>query len=442
MSPARKLASLALAIPLIALASTAFAEPKTLGTLDDIAAEARRSSLSYQQALAAARSAQIALPGFLNLESSTLSTSYASYADSSSSTSKGLTVSASLPIIDQLSLTGKAVVGGSDTIGATLTPLSHADTKYQALIAYQKALAAADEAGRSASEAALKDALSWMSAARKCATLEASVKVMQDTYDATKAANAIDAATTTVDDLITALKNLSTARASLVTAQGAERKALGTLCNDLGAARSELDIKPVDIDALAAAVSSVEASLEQRLDTALGSSSPASYAASLASLTVDGDKSALSAIWDFEPALSVTGSMVIATDGTIAPKVTAVLTLSPVDFTKDKKEVARSALELAQKSLAQQKTADQNSYDEAVAAVKAAKISSEGSRIALRQAQDVADVAAFNQKTGDSSELEMETAALSVTEAQDTLYQSLADEYSAWLDLAAYELRD
>jgi hypothetical protein len=433
MMPSKNGSRLGLAVLLASLSLAAFSEARTLATLDDIATQARTSSLSYQQAEAAARSAEIAVPDVLKLLSSTLATSYSSVADSTTSTSKGLTMTATLPILDQLSLTGKYVIGGSTTLTATATPLSHADTRYQALITYQKALSAADEAGRSAAVTAIKDALAWMSAARTLETEQRAVQVMEDTYEATKAANAIDATTATVDDLITALKNLSSARASLVTAQATERRAAGALYAALGASKADIDISRIDLATLSKALDELEASLSAAMDSSIAES----YAVKVASLTVQSDRSTLDSIWPYEPVLSLSGGMTMAADGTITPKLSATLTLSPGYFTGDKKEVARTALELAQKTLSQQKTADQNSYDEAVATVKAAKITTESSRLAYQQAVDVADVAAFNLRAGESSQIECDTANLAVTQAEDALYQSLADEYSAWLDLAA-----
>jgi len=426
-------AKIGLVILMAILAFGAFPEAKKLSTLQEISAAAQTSSLSYQTALAAARSAELAVPGLFKLKSSTLATSYSSAAESSTSTAKGLTFSAALPIIDQVSLSGKMTGSGSASMAATLSPLAHSDTKAQALITYQKELAAVGEAGRLASDTAIKAALAWMSAARVLETKQRAVAVEQDSYEATKQANAIDPTTATIDDLVTALKDLSTARAALVTAQGAERKAQGALYAALGATRGDIEVSRLDAASLSAALDALEAGLAG----ALGSGVKESYSAQVAALTVRSAEAALASLWDYEPSLALTGTMAFASDGTITPKLSASLTLSPDYLMLDDKAVAKTSLDLAQKTLFQQRTADQNSYDQAVAAVDAAKITKEGSKVALDQAVDLAREAAFNLSAGTGSVLDNESALLSQAEAEDTLYQSLVDEYSAWLDLAA-----
>ena len=415
------------------LSFRAFPEAKKLSTLDELSAMAQTSSLSYQSALAAARSAELAIPDLILAKSSTLAASYSSAADSSTSTKEGLTFKATIPLIDQVSFSATMYSSLAGSLAATVNPLAHSDTRTQAEITYEKALAAVDEAGRSASSTAIKAALSWMSAVRTLETKQKAVAVEQDSYEATKQANAIDATTTTVDDLVTALKDLSTARAALVTAQAAERKAQGALYTALGATRSEIEVSPLDTATLAASL----AALETALDGDLGSGVIDTYAAQAASLTVRSDQAALDSIWAFEPALAISTGMSFAADGTITPKATVTLTLSPDYFMFEDKATAKTSLDLAKKTLAQQKAADQNSYDQAVETVKAAKISTEGSKVALDQAADLSRVAAFNLSSGEGSALDSESALLSLAEAEDTLYQSLVDEYSAWLDLAA-----
>lgn len=424
-------------IAMVLSSISVFPEAKTLSTLDEIAAWAQENNISYQEAVLTARSAELAIPDLILLKTSTLATSYSNYSDSSSSTSssvkKGLTVKATIPVLDQVSLSSSLSDDLSGSVAATVNPLLHSDTREQARVTWEKALAAASEAGRTASATAIKDALSWMSAARNLETKQQAVKVQEDTYEATKQANAIDPKTTTVDDLLTALKDLSTARANLVTAQATERKAQGSLYTALGATRNEIDVARIDIDTLSSSLTALKAALASATDSGVAET----YAAKIASLTVQGDKVALDAIWDYEPSLALSGTMAISSNGTITPKLSGTLTLSPDYFMHDEKSTARATLDLAQKSFALQRTADQNSYDQAVATVRAAAITTDANKVAVEQAKSVAQVAAFSLKSGDGSVLENDTAILSLAEAEDTLYQSLVDEYSAWLDLAA-----
>lgn len=415
---------------LACLALGAFGEPKRLSSLDEIAAMARTNSLGYQKAVAAARSAELAIPAAIKLSSSTLVTSY-TYDEAAPL--KGGSVKLTLPIVDQVALSASVSGDLSGSLAATISPLAHSDTRNQALINYEKAQAAVQEAARAASETAVKAALTWMSASRALETRQEAVKVKEDTYQATKQANAIDPDSTTMDDLVTAFQELSTARAALVTAQGAERKAQGALYEALGATRDEVLISALDSDGLSADLDRLESAWAD----AASSGVDVSYDQKLASLEVRSDKSALDSIWAFEPELSISAGLSFASGGTATPKATITLSLSPDDLKKDERATAAASLDLAQKALAQQRRADQNSYDEAVAAVKAAKINSENCKLALDQAKEMVGVAAFNLSSGEGSALEKDSALLSQAEAEDALFKALADEYSAWLDLAA-----
>jgi hypothetical protein len=72
-----------------------------------------------------------------------------------------------------------------------------------------------------------------------------------------------------------------------------------------------------------------------------------------------------------------------------------------------------------------------------IIARSATAIATENQRLSRDQAAEIRDEAAFLFEHGSYSELENESAALSLAQAEDALYQALVDEYSAWLDLGA-----
>jgi trimeric autotransporter adhesin len=404
---------------------------RKLSTLDEIAQAGKESSLDYAKARNTVASAAADVPALVKAKSSTLSAAY-TVADSSSSTSAtGVSVSASVPIIDQVSLDASVAKDGSTSVSAAMSPLSHADTRAQALITLAKAQASADEAGRTAGSAAVKDALTWMSLKRQLVTLEKTASLKEEAYAAAKAGNALDATNITLDDLVTALKDWSDARSALVKAQSSERSARTDLYAALGSSGGDIDVAILDEPALEAALAALETGL-----TGAESLGPAeSYSLKAASLDVESGASSARAIWAFDPDLSLSAGVSVAS-GSVSPNASVKLTLSLDDLKGDKKALALASLDLARQTLARQRASDQAAYDVAVAAVQAAKINREGRKITRDQSADLAEVAAFNFKSGSYSAIDNETAAMTLASADDSYYQAIVDEYSAWLDLA------
>jgi outer membrane protein TolC len=430
MNVKRLLRRLLPAVACLALGFSLAAQERTLSSLDEIAGAARDNSLTYKQAQLAAQSARLAVPDFLGLKSSSLATTY-TYGDGSFL--DGLSAKLTLPIVDQASVSASVSGSGSGSVSATLSPLAHSDARTQAQIAYQKALEAVSYQYNSVSMSAVQAALSWMGAERELETKASAVANAQAVYEATKQGNAIDPKTITMDDLVTALKNLSAARANLATAQAAERKALGALYADLGVSLDTVAVRRLSLDELQAELEKTATALAP----ALSAGAAESYSAKVAALTVRADQSAYVSIWPFEPALSVSGGLTFSQSGAVNPVASVTLTLSPDYLKLTTKGVAKTTLALAQSALSQQRSADANAYDQAVAAVKAAQNSVEGYKTSLTQAQEVLDVAAFNLTAGTGSALDAATAKLSLAEAEDSLYKALAEEYADWLNLAA-----
>lgn len=419
-----------------AFAGAAFAEPVAVTSLSEVAAMARTNSLASQEAAAAARSAELAVPELFRIGSSSVATTY-SWTASADDALEGASVKLTMPLLDQLGLSASVSGDLSGSLAATLSPLAHADDRAQALIAYDKAQAAVGEAERAASDTALKAALSWMCAARDLETKRLAVAVMEETYDATKKANAIDPASVTIDDLVTALQDLSAARAALASARAAGLKAEAALYAALGATRGEVSVARLGLDALEAELDALAAARSG----AKASGAAVTYEQTVAALELRSRESALAAIWAFEPSLALSAGLAFD-EGSAGPSASIVLTLSPDDLKTDERAAARTMLELSRKALALQLTTDRNAYEEAVSAVEGAAMSREGCESALSQSRELAGIAEFNLKSGDGSALEYRSALLAVAQAEDSLYQALADEYAAWLDLAALAVAD
>jgi hypothetical protein len=428
----------ALAILLVALATGAF--PQATAALDRIAAAGRENSLEYAKALLAAKKAESNLPDPIKAKSSTLTTNY-SYTGAKSqgggASSDGVSASLSVPLVDQASLSASISSDLSSKVSAAIKPLAHSDSGTQARIAYEKAVAAADEAGRSAGSAAVKAALKWMALRRQLATQEKTVSNEEEAYKAAKAARELAPADFSLDEVSSALKDWSSARASLVKLQSSERSSAADLRVVLGSAASAsadgAPVEALDMDALSAALEALKSSLAE----AATSGAAEGYAVKAASLDLRSSASTAKSTWLFDPDLSVSAGFSFPASGDPVPSLSVSLALSLDDLRGEAVARAKEELALAGKTLAKAKSAQENSYAAAVAAVQAASIATEGQKLSRDQAAELRDEAAFLYGQGSYSELENQSAALSFAQAEDALYQSLADEYSAWLDLAA-----
>jgi hypothetical protein len=435
MSYRIKASRAALAIMLVALAAGAFPQAAALATLDQIAAAGQANSLDYEKALLAARKAEAGVPDLIKVKSSTLSGSYSySAAKSGTGAADGVSASLSVPLAEQASLSASVANDLSAKVSASLKPLAHSDARTQAQLAYEKAVAAADEAGRSSGSVAVKAALKWMSLERQLATQAKIATNKEEAYKAAKAARELDPDSYGLDDVSTALKDWSNARAALVKLQSNERSSLTDLRFLLGSAAADGDpVKILGPDELSTALDALKATLSG----AESSGAAESYAVQSASLDLRSAASTAKSTWLFDPDLAISAGYSIPASGDPSPSLSVSLTLSLDDLKGAEAARAKDALTLAGKTLAKAKSAEEGSYAAAVAGVHAAAIATEGQRLSRDQAAELRDEAAFLYGKGSYSELENEAAALSLAQAEDSVYQSLVDEYSAWLDLGA-----
>ncbi len=437
MRVAIKTGRAAFVILLVALAAGAFPQTVTLSTLEEVAELGRKVSIDYAEALLAVEEAELEVPDLVKIKSSTLSGSYsysgADASGSSSLASSGFSTSLSIPLVDQLSLSASLADDLSGEVAATVKPLVHDDTRTQKKIAYEKAVAAAEDAGRNAGVAAVKAVLAWMAAERQLATKERAAVYAEDAYAAAKAAYDIDPDSVSLDDVSEALKDWSTARSELIAQQTSARNAKADMLKLLAPSGEDIVIKTLSSEELESALSALKTSF-----AGVETSGPAAgYSVRSAELDLQAKASSAKSIWLFEPDLSLSAGFSFLREGDPTASLSASLTLSLDDVKGEEKALAEARLSLAAKSLAQARIAQESEYAQAVAKVKTTAIATENQRLSRDQAAEIRDEAAFLFEHGSYSELENESAALSLAQAEDALYQALVDEYSAWLDLGA-----
>jgi outer membrane protein TolC len=430
---------IAFVILLLGLAAGAFPQALTLSTLDEIAATGREMSIDYARAKLSAEKAASEVPDLLKIKSTSLSGTY-SYTGAktglpgpSANPTSELSASLDVPLIDQVSLSASIKDDGSGRVNAAVKPLYHADTRTQKMIAYEKAVAAMEDAAKNAANSAVKAALKWMASERLLATKERAAVYAEDVYKAAKAARDIDQSVVSLDEVSKALSSWSKARSDLITQQTSTRNAKAEFIKLLGTSEDDIEIKMLGTEELEQALTALKSSLAG----AESSGPAASYSVRSAELDLQSKSSTAKSIWVFEPDLSLSAGFSFSRESDPVASISATLKLSLDNLKTGDKAQAEAQLKLAAKTLAQTKIAQESEYAQALARVKTAAISTENQRLSRDQAAEIRDEAAFLFAHGSYSELENESAALSLAQAEDALYQALVDEYSAWLDLAA-----
>jgi outer membrane protein TolC len=411
--------------------TSAGAEPLTLQAAVD---RALAVDPTYQRAVLAVDQARNSLVDFVNWKGIGVSATEKQTSGSAASGGTGAgagsaattttTLGLNLPLFDQLGATATLDQDRNAQVSVTATPLAHSDTSTQNRIAYDKAVLAAAQA-RVTAETTVRKA--WL--ARASAQAQYDVQVRKTALKATACQDArvrLDKGNVTLAEVRTALQDLTDAQAAQTTLERNLVKAGADLAQTLG--EEVGDLAPLDTPAL------------QALVAALGpvDTTPVTpTAVRTQSLEVESQKAKADATWALDPGLTVSGSASIPASGTVTWSGQATLTLSLGSWKGSDRSLADRSVDLARQSLAVQTSAARATETQARLAVEAASRTVESRALALTQAQDLLAQTQILVQAGKATALDLETAQLGVTSAQNDQFSAWADLYGARLDLAA-----
>lgn len=403
---------------------TGLSGAESLG-LEAAVARALEVNVTYQNALLAVDQAAANRSDLVNWKgiavSATQKQTSATETQGATTTNFGL----SLPLFDQLSASATVDQDQNTTVSLTASPLAHGDTADQSLIAWKKAVLAADQA-RATLDASVRKA--WLAQASAQAQLDLQVRkvaLLETAYGDQKALYA--KSQVTLAEVRSALKDWTDARTDQSDLERTLVKARATLAGYLQAEAVELTrLSVAEIEALAAGLGPVDAQIQGT-----------STAVQLEALTVDSARAKANATWTFDPDLTVAASAGLPASGDPTWSASVTVSVALGDWQGTERALADRAVALAEASLRAQQTAARAQESQALLAVQSALATVESRELALVQAQDLLQETQILTKAGEATPLELEEAELGVSEAQNDLFAAWVEVYSARVDLVA-----
>lgn len=403
--------------------ATGLAGAESLG-LEAAVARALEVNVTYQNALLAVDQAAADRSDLVNWKGIAVSatqkqTSATEEKAASTTTSLGL----SLPLFDQLSATASVDQDQNTTVALSASPLAHSDTADQALIAWQKALLAADQA-RTTLEAGVRKA--WLAQASAQAQLDLQVRrvaLMETAYGDQKALYA--KSQVTLAEVRTALKDWTDARTDQSDLERTLVKAKATLAGYLQAEAELIPLGVAELEALVAGLGPVDTEVKGTSTTVR-----------LEALAVESARAKAEATWSFDPDLSVAASATVPHTGDTTWSASVTFSVALGDWQNAEKALANRAVTLAEASLQAQRTASRSTEAQALLAIESAAAAVESRQLALAQARELLQETRILAQAGEATALELEDAELGVTEAENALFAAWADAYGARIDLS------
>ncbi len=400
-----------------------------LKSLEEIALYGSEHNLSYQSSQISVLEADGDRVGMLKLENTSIDV-YAGYGVSDFD-SWDLSSTLTVPIIEQISLEGKIEEDMSGKIGFTLSPLEHSSDRIQSEINYDSALLNSEGARINSENNAVSAALNWMVSYRDYESQETLASIKEINYSDDKIR--YELGEVTLDDLQASLIEWSEARVELSdkrkTYQDSETKLLG----ELGSGHEEVTIKKLTLEELQNSLRRIQESLEPESGNPLKNND---YQISL--LNVSSAKAADKNTWAYEPDLELSTYLDFDSDGEMTVSADISLTFSLDQVQLRESQISEMELEISLKEAEQSKNEAELEFQQIVDSIRSTEINSGIAQLELEQANILLSEAELLEKLGDYSSIELEEMSVTLSLAENSYFESLANEYNAWLDLKEY----
>ncbi len=421
---------------------TAAASAETINTIEQAEQTALLNNLEYKSAVLEVLKAEHALEGIIKLDSSSISLS-GSYGQkntdntdaaeaSADDSGFGWQASASLPVIEQLSLGASVDEDFTGTFSISLNPLSHSGSTEETRLAYESKLAAAEDKATEISDAAVAGYLDWAAAVSDYDVKLDTADVKQILYEDEKVR--FEKGESTLDDVREAFTAWSESRTSandaLSKLQTAEAELYSILNIDSAVVNLELPAEADlfnNIETMQNEINSAELAIN------------GSYAVYSAETAAQSLELQLKNTWLFEPDLSISGNLSISPSN-LQPtfSATAAVSFGLDDWNAEERAELAAELEISRRQAVQTINAEQLSLKQAVTAAETAAINYEAAVIELEQAEELLDEADFLHELGEYSAAELEETRLEYEQIKNNLFSAAASHYAALRALAAY----
>ena len=417
------------AVSAAALILTSALSAETINTIEQVENTALLNNLDYKNAVLDVLKAENALETVLKLESSSVSLS-GSYAQGGSP-ALGWQASASLPVIEQLSIGAAVDDSLQSSVSINLNPLVHSSSTAQSRLTYDLKLAAAEEKAQEISDGAVQSYLEWTAASADLDLKTAQAEVKKLLYEDEKVRYAAGEAA--LDEVREAFTAWSESRTALNSAQTKLQSAELSLYSVLNIDSLETVIEEPDAGDLYKRIDELEAVYESADFSIAGN-----YSVLAAETAAENLALQLKSTWLFEPQLNVNSTVSFPTDSNPSVSATASLTLGLDSWNAEEREELQIELEISRQQTAQTILNEQLNLQQAMTNAETAAISLEVAEVELEQAEELLDEAEFLFELGDYSETEMEETALQYEQSKNNLFSAAAAHYTALRTLAAY----
>jgi outer membrane protein TolC len=408
-------------------------EGQSLDSLESIKNYALENSTEYKRVLLDVAIARNQLDGILNLDETSFSLSTAADEDEDWTS----TAAVSLPLIDQLGLSGSVSDDSSGSLGLSFSPLTHSDSREQLQINYDVALLLAEETAILTENKALTAVLNWMSYSQQLAVQEEIVTVKETVYRDQKIR--YEAGEATLDDVRDDLVDWTEARTDLSNMQVLLRAGESELLQTLGTSLDAAGIEIISTEDLMNDLENLKKSITPE------SANPSSvYDVTSSYKNVERSEHTLSNTWLFDPEVNMTGGITIPlgssslSSDTLEWEAGIEFVFSLDDWQGKEKELNRQDLELTRLESKQAEMESRLNLQQVLITLETSQQNSTLAELEMEQSRELYDEALFLQEAGEYSSAETEDARLLYEQARVNYFDMLAEEYMAWRALMPY----
>ncbi len=391
-----------------------------LNNLDSIVTYALENNLEYKRAKINLEKTMDNVTSVIKLENSKISTGL----NYDNKNELGITSSVTIPVIDQLAITGSLNNELKGTFGLNISPLNFTSTSkisgIENAVAQLNYISSTSSVEIKTTEAALK----WMAGVKTLDLLESQANRLEIIYQDDK--DRYNAGDITPDELQASLTTWSEARKKVLN----QRQTLYTLENSLysqlGGTREEVSIKEVSLEELGEKINFLLENLE---DYTVLPKETVTY--KIASYTTEKSEITANYTWSYKPDISGNIKVAFSPEGVNMDDFSASInfSFSPGDIKNSERNRALREAEIAREEEALKLVEIEKKIEQYKYLIEISQIESQILENDLEEAKLLYKEAEILYNAGDYSELELLEKELFVKQSQINLFNSYITEY-------------
>jgi outer membrane protein TolC len=409
-----------------------------LSSLDEVASYGAEHSIDNKNSQINVKRADENRTGIILLKNSSIAVEANIFEDFNGNTANsnrsgelGYSSSFTVPVIEQISFSASVDNNLNSQLEISLNPLSHSSTQKESELNYNSSIISADGVDISAQIEAVESALSWMLADREFKTAQREAELSEIKYKDDKVR--YELGELSLDELQKSLISWSETRVLLSTKDQQFRISESFLYSALGVGPDEMTVEQIELETLEDELLLIKNSFDPQYGNALKISS---YLISV--LEVHSAKLNLNNTWVYEPDLRASVGVSFNSSGGIYVEAEVRFSISPVDLQKKKRDIAEEEYKISLSEAEQSLNQAELNFEQTIENINSSAINSDISRLEMEQAGILLSEAELLYKLGEYSEIELYESQLTLIKVENSLFQTLTDEYLSWMELKKY----